>query len=391
MSAQSKPMDTGEQLRILLLSHEWPPLGGGAGAVCQSLCHELATQGHHLDVVTTGYKALPAMIRENGVSVHRLSCLRRCPDRPRHFELALYVIRAIGYGSRLLRSGKYDLIHGNCILPAGLAAYWLHRRYGVPYTLTASGTDVPGHNPGRFSLEHKLLFPVWQRVVANGAAVVSPSSHLAQRIAQHFGCGIRTINTIPNGIDLSAIKPQAESGQKRILAVGRILESKGYQYLVEAMVGLDCDYGLEIVGDGPYRPHLEQKAKDLGVAAEFHGWVDRANGRLKTLYETSTIFVHPSAVENFPTVILEAMAAGLPIITTHGTGCEEVGGDAVLLTAPGDVGALRGALMKVMEDDLLRHELGRRARERVVKQFSWESVSARYLGMWRDARSTGES
>lgn len=359
--------------------------------MCQSLCHELASQGHHLDVVTTGYKALPAMIRENGVSVHRLSCLRRRPDRPRHFELALYVVRATGYGSRLLRRGKYDLIHGNCILPAGLAAYWLQRRYGVPYTLTASGTDVPGHNPGRFSLEHKLLFPVWQRVVANGAGVVSPSSHLAQRIAQHFGGSIRTINTIPNGIDPSALKPRAESGQKRILAVGRILKSKGYQYLIEAMVGLDCDYRLEIVGDGPYRSHLEQKAKELGVAAKFHGWVDRTNGKLKTLYETSAIFVHPSAVENFPTVVLEAMAAGLPIITTHGTGCEEVGGDAVMLTAPRDIGALRGALMKLIKGRTLRRDLGRKARERVVDQFSWESVSLRYVDMWRDAISTGEA
>ncbi len=389
MSAQSKLMDTGQQLRILLLSHEWPPLGGGAGAVCQSLCRELASQGHHFDVVTTGYKDLPDGARERGVTLHRLGCLRRRLDRPRTLELALYVVRAILCGRRLLQRDKYDLIHGNCIFPAGIAAYWLHRKHGLAYTLRASGTDVPGHSPDRFDLEHKLLLPLWRRVVTNAAGVVSPSKHLAERIGALVPDGKDQVTVIPNGMDPDEIQPRPEAREKRVLAVGRLLESKGYQYLIEAMSGLDTDYRLEIVGDGPYRGELERKAEQLAVDVKFHGWVDKVSGNLKELYETSKIFVHPSGVENFPNVVLEAMAAGLPVITTLGTGATEVGGNAVLLTPFGDVAQLRDALISLASQPSFGDELGQRARKRVLTTFSWQSISQEYRRMWDSAKSGG--
>jgi len=389
MSVQSRMMDTGEQLRILLLSHEWPPLGGGAGVVCQRLCRQLASEGHHFDVVTTGYKRLPDGGQERGVTLHRLGCLRRRLDRPRAFELALYVVRAILCGRRLLQRDKYDLIYGNCLLPAGLSAYWLHRKHGLPYTLRASGTDVPGHSPDRFDLEHKLLFPLWQRVVTNAAAVVSPSEHLAERITALVPNDKDQVTVIPNGIDPDEIQPRPEAREKRILAVGRLLESKGYQYLIEAMLDLDTDYRLEIVGDGPYRAELERKAEQLAVDVKFHGWVDKVSGNLKELYETSSVFVHPSGVENFPNVVLEAMSAGLPVITTLGTGAAEVGGNAVLLTPFGDVAQLRNALTRLANQPRLGDELGRRARKRVITTFSWQSISQEYRRMWESAKSGG--
>ncbi len=85
-------------------------------------------------------------------------------------------------------------------------------------------------------------------------------------------------------------------------------------------------------------------AKQLNVPAKFYGYVDNNSPELRELYETASIFVFTSESENFPIVLLEAMAAGAAIITTSGTGCAEVVGDAAILVPPRDPEAIRAAL-----------------------------------------------
>ena len=99
---------------------------------------------------------------------------------------------------------------------------------------------------------------------------------------------------------------------------------------------MTIDQEIHIVGDGPYLSQLKQLAATLSKRIIFHGFLSNRSEKFKDLIETSSIFVFPSESENFPMVLLEAMAAGLAIITTKNTGCEEVVGDTGLLVAPGD-------------------------------------------------------
>ncbi len=95
------------------------------------------------------------------------------------------------------------------------------------------------------------------------------------------------------------------------------------------------------------------------------------------------MFVFPSEVENFPVVLLEAMSAGLAIITTRGTGCEEVVGRAALLVTPRDSDAIWSAIRRLANDPDLAGTLGTAARKRLVAHFSWQTVAERYHDLYR--------
>lgn len=166
--------------------------------------------------------------------------------------------------------------------------------------------------------------------------------------------------------------------------MSRLFEFKGFQYFLEAIKDIDVDYEINIVGEGPYKETLVQKAKDLKVKVNFIGWLDNTSPELKNLYETSSIFVFPSIAENFPTVLLEAMAAGCAIITTDDSGCPEVVGDAALLVRPKNSEDIMSALGRLITDDKLRNELLFNSRKRVQKNYTWEKVSKHYINIYNN-------
>jgi len=367
-------------VRILAVIHEYPPIGGGAGMVLDALSKELVKLGHEIDIVTALYQDLPEHETLDGVQIHRVPCGRRSQIAPSIAELLGYVRAAPKYALSLIARRDYDLIYGTCILPGGIVARKLHKATALPYILTTSGSDVPGHNPKKFGLAHRLMLPIWRRVVRDATAVTCQSEYLAGRIRSAFGGPVPNLQIIPNGIDTESIRPRPmEEREKRILAVGRIEEAKGYQYLIEAMVGLDTDYRLEIVGDGPYLETLKGLAERLNVPVVFHGWIDKSTGLLKELYETSSIFAHPSLAENFPTVVLEAMLAGLPIVATDDTGAREVAGEACVAVAMEDIEALSAVLARLCVDAQERQRLRNLGRERVENEFAWTKVAEDYL------------
>ena len=183
---------------------------------------------------------------------------------------------------------------------------------------------------------------------------------------------------IPNGIDPGKFQPDRPK-QKRILVVTRMLERKGVQHVLKAVEGSPFDHEVHIVGDGPYLPTLRQMAAAMGNSVTFWGWLDNRSPKLKELFETSSIYVFPSEAENFPIVLLEAMAAGMAIITTAGTGCAEVVGDAALLVDPGDVSAIREALAFLVNNPEQCRKLGMEARKRMEEHFGWAAVANRYV------------
>ena len=122
------------------------------------------------------------------------------------------------------------------------------------------------------------------------------------------------------------------------------------------------------------------------VEIKFWGWLDNQSPELKALYESSSIFVLPSEAENFPISLLEAMAAGLAIVTTEGTGCAEVVGPTGLLVPVRDEASLASALKRLADDESLRHRLSQAARRRVESQFSWPAVTRQYLKLYSEVK-----
>jgi glycosyltransferase involved in cell wall biosynthesis len=277
---------------------------------------------------------------------------------------------------RLLTKHRYDVGHAHFILPDGLLAWQAKRYSGLPYVITAHGSDVPGYNPHRLRAAHQMVRPVWKAVVQGASRVICPSEILEQLVQAQRPAPLKTV-VIPNGLQAGSYSARPLS--PRVLMVTRMLERKGVQYVLEALAGTAVAAEVNIVGDGPYLPELRRRAEALHSPARFWGWLDNRSPELRDIYQSSGIFVLPSEAENFPIVLLEAMAAGLAIVTTAGTGCAEVVGDAGILVPVRDSRAIGRALKRLVEDDTLRRRLGAAARKRIEDNFTWRAVARRYV------------
>jgi glycosyltransferase involved in cell wall biosynthesis len=166
-----------------------------------------------------------------------------------------------------------------------------------------------------------------------------------------------------------------------VLAVGRLVEKKGFSDLVSAC-GILARRGvplrLDVVGDGPLRPQLEAAAADHGVRAVFHGALP--NEQVLGLYRRATVYCLPCVVaasgdrDGLPTSVLEAMALGLPVVATSLNGlAEAVVHERTGVVVPGhDPEALADALKRLLGDPELRGDLARAARRHVEERFALE-------------------
>lgn len=371
-----------KDVKILTLCYEYPPIGGGGGKVVAGLSQELVRQGEQVDVLTMHYDNLPLKQMIDGVHLIRVPAIRRRKDICTPLEMGIYLASAYPIARRLIRQNKYDLIHAHFIFPDGALAYFISREAHLPYILTAHGSDVPGYNPHRFRVEHRLLLPFWKRVVKGSAKIVTASNRLAELIHQHLPQHpIERIGNAYTPITLSV----KQKNPLHILVFTRLFERKGIQYFIKALDGETTPYQVDIVGSGPYQSTLEKLTSEIQTAAKiaFHGWLDHEDARLWQLMETTAIFVLPSEEENFPMVLLEAMAAGMAIITTGHSGCAEVVGESGILIPPRDVQAIRDALRELQANPQKIVELGTRARERVENMFSWQKIAETYRVLYQ--------
>jgi glycosyltransferase involved in cell wall biosynthesis len=343
------------------------------------LSRALAKMGNKVDVVTMGYRGLPIRDQTNGAQIYRIPCVRMKKYHCTQPEAGFYLLAALPRVRRLVDQHCYDINHTHFILPDGIMAWLIHRHTRLPYVITAHGSDVPGYNPDRLLIAHKLLTPLWKAITLNASKIVSPSASLKSLLVRQSPD--MKITLIPHGFEVERFNPQAIK-QKRILVVTRMLERKGVQYLLKALEGFTGDYSVHIAGDGPFLPTLQQLANNIGVNVKFWGWLDNRSPELKKLYETSSIFVLTSEAENFPIALMESMAAGLAIITTKKTGCAEVVGDAAVLVEPKNSEAIRAALNVLATDGNLRRKLGQAARKRSEDKFSWAAVAKSYVELY---------
>ncbi len=367
-------------MRILLLSYEFPPIGGGGGRVVEGLIRQLSDKGHSVDLVTMAWPQLASIAADPKLTIHSVPCLRLRPDHCSSVELAIYLVPALWVTWRLLRRSRFDAYHSHFIFPDAMVFYLL-RRAGVPrFIITAHGSDVPGYNPDRFQIWHRLLAPLWRRVVRAADTVICPSMFLQRLVKQQLPVARTTV--IPNGFEPSGLTG-ARIRKRRILVLSRLQPRKGAQHVAKAFSTLATDYELHIAGDGPMLAEIQRHAtSDPRIVV--HGWLDSGDSKISDLLQTAQIFVLFSEAENFPVSLLEAMAAGLAIVTTSGTGCADVVGDTALLVKPGDVDGLAAALQRLIDNPELVHRLGAAGRQRLLDNFTWDQVALRHIQLYRD-------
>ncbi len=329
-----------------------------------------------MTVLTMGYEDLPPEVVVNGVRVLRQPCRRKRWEMASPAEGLIWARRAWRVALGLHRRRRFDVSHAHFIMPAGIVARWMQRSVKLPYVITPRGSDVPGYNRERLKLAHALARPWWKHVVRHANWIISPSVSLLELIQTQLPA-VRAV-VIPNGVNVKRFTPGTK--QKRILLCSRLVERKGFQYLLEGIQGLELSgWQIDIVGSGPFQAQLQQLAAACQTPIVWHGRIDNDDPRLAALYAQATICALPSERENCPVAILEGMTAGCAVLTTNVTGNPEVLGDCGYLVPPRDSQALREAILFLVNDESFCRTQGANARQRALENFEPSQIASRNL------------
>jgi len=386
-------------MRLLFISHELPPAGGGGGRAAWHIARRLVRCGHEVTLLTAAFGDAPESELRDGVLIRRCRARRRRADVSPPGEILSFLWRAAGAAIRVARETRPDAVCAFFAVPGGPAAWRLRRRAGIPYVVSLRGSDVPRPEIARYQRLHIFTKPVIRRVLRDAAAVVAVSEPL-RRAALRLLPGL-AVHVIPNGVDVEFYSPSCDAGKQieraEVLFVGRLQPFKGLQHLLDSLPILERRLGravrLTVAGDGPLRRSLEAKAARLGSAGlrsevRFLGWIDAEH--LRSAYREASVLVLPSLVEGHPNVLLEAMATGVPCVVADAPGLRElVSPGAGMVVPPASAEAIAASVAELLTDPAA----WRRAREAGLaraRSFSWDEVAAGYEALLDRAARGGD-
>lgn len=378
-------------MNLLMLNYEFPPIGGGGGQAHQSLLGQFATRADlTIDVLTCAPQ--PGFNVETfapNITIHKVGIHKKDLHFWRKSEVIAWLRKAKPHYRRLLRDNEYDLAHAFFGFPTGWLCYRTAAR--LPYVISLRGSDVPGEN-ARLQFEYTILGPlVFKPIWERATSLVACSEGLKARALRFLPSA--QIDVIPNGVDLERFHPADTHGDGlgsthpedlRLLTVGRLSATKRLPLLMDMVDQLDKEgYGssLTIVGggalEGELRRTLGQKAL-RGVVT----LVGRAEGReMPDIYRRHDVFVSASAQEGMSNAMLEAMASGLPIVTTRCEGVDELITDNGLVVDEPEPASLVRAVKSLADDRAALASMSRAARAQ-AERFAWRSIAERYLRIY---------
>lgn len=308
-------------LRILFLSHEFPPTGGGAATALDHLSRALACQGHAIGIITIGIgRGDEHETDPFGRLIIRLGARRRSLLAPSATELFRSYLALRFRSAQYAEGFRPDVLVAFFTFPAGRAALHLRHKIKVPLMVSLRGSDVPGFSPTRWGLLQRIQ-PTIVRPVWKSADLLSANGERLVQLARRFNPSREVLN-LPNGVDTQMFFPAPTPPQKpplKILCVGQLISRKrclellaGFQWALTQ--GLDAE--LTFVGDGPLRTALQRAASNPALASRVRisGLVPRSN--LPDLYRQHHVLAHLSSAEGISNVVLEALASGLTVIGT---------------------------------------------------------------------------
>ena len=295
-------------------------------------------------------------------------------------------------------------VHCHFATHPALAGFLIHRLTGIPYSFTAHGSDL--------HVERRMLC----QKIAESAFAVTISRSNAAVIAKECGGSVPKLQVIRCGVDLRRFRPADERDAApdatdaptgvttdaelavpgrpaSITCIGTLHEVKGQRHLIAALATL-AERGINIccrfVGDGPDRAELEGLVDKLGLGGSVEFLGQRMRSDVLELLAGTDILVAPSVPtsggkrEGLPVVLIEAMAAGVPVVASHLSGIPElVENDVTGLTVPpGDPAAIADALARLFADRPLRQRLARAGRERIEAEYDLDRNAARLVGLF---------
>jgi glycosyltransferase involved in cell wall biosynthesis len=359
-----------------MIAREFPPDPGGIGYYVYNLSNKLHERGHKITIITRGspHKTEKRVI--GGIDVFYVNFL---PLYPFHVWVHGFFV------NRLIKSlePKLNLIH-------------LHSPI-TPLIKTSLPIITTVHTPMKIDSRYHEIFnlyslaeraqsmtlypPIESKLFSNSNKITAVSLAVANELVE-YGIDPNKVDVIGNGVDEKTFTPVRynDNKQRYILYTGGLKARKGLFDLIESAKYV-CDKNKDvkfiICGKGPFLQKLREKARatDLTDQIVFLGYIDR--NKLVQTYQNATIQVIPSHYEGLPTVILEGMSCGLPVVATNIGGNNEVISNDFngFLVPPKSPKALSEVILKLLKDNQLRQRIGEAARHTIEKSYTWDKIA----------------
>jgi glycosyltransferase involved in cell wall biosynthesis len=339
-------------MRILILNHEYPPVGGGGGQAAQDIARELSRRGHEITILTAHLKGLSRDEVVDNIRILRLPSLRNHPYQAGFLAMGIYILTAIRAGLHVIRRWHPDIIHVHFAVPAGAAAWILSRLTGIPYVLTAHLGDIPGGVPEKTGRWFRLVFPFTIPIWHGAARIVTVSEYTKSLIRQHYAVDPVVI---PNGINIEMVRPEDLQVHRPpvVIFAGRFVPQKNLIELVEILALVrDSPWKCIMLGDGPLLDEVKHTIATHDLDERFYlpGWV--TTDEVLAYFTQSDLLFMPSLSEGLSVVGLQALAKGLAIVASRAGGNVELvePGYNGYLADPGDREAYTNALRSLLSD-----------------------------------------
>ena len=398
-------------MRVCFVSRRYFPAVSGMSVYAANLLRELVALGHDVTMLSQ-YRADPAGTRVYGggppppVPGVRVVGMESCGEaevnagRSADFERDLRAL--VEQVVALHDERPFDVLHAQYGYPPGLAALEAGRRLGLPVVVSIQGGD--GHWVGTCCGTHRRAM---QAVRGHANALLVGSRSFADEVRENQGTPAERFTVVPGAVDVTRFRPRdgwapgafADPAAPRLLYHGRVDRRKGALDLVDAFALLGRTVGsslgeprpaarLVVSGVGPDSDAVAERVATLGVADRVTLLGPAAYDDVPGVYRAGDVFVSPTYAEGFSNTILEAMACGLPVVSTRSVGVVDClrDGDNGLLVEPGDVPALAAALARLLDDSVLRARLAERALAEVRAAYAWPAVVQQIVSEYERVR-----
>jgi len=359
--------------KILMINYEFPPIGGGTANANYYFLKELSKiKDISVDLVTStcGNRNLIEKFSDN-INIHKIGIKKKDLHHWSFTEILSWCVKAFFYLKKLIEKGSFDINHCWCGWPSGYFGYLFRNK--IPYIVALRGHDVPGYEVRYEKIEKLFIRDLSRKIWRNAKKLTANSSELAA-LSQNT---LKTnIEIIYNGIDTDEFKPIPRNECEKIILIstGRLGQRKGHIYLLKALRKYE-EFKLIIVGQGAEFETLKKESEGLDV--EFRGYIEHK--KLPAILNEADAYISTSLVEGMSNSIMEAMACGLPIISTNVGGAKElINGNGYVIDKTADVESIEKAFDFYKNNKAFLASQGRKSRE-IAERFSWANVAKQYI------------
>lgn len=307
-----------------------------------------------------------------------------------HLDRCFWVAARI---ARDLSKRHSTVIHVHFAGVACQVANYVSQLTGIPFVVCTHAYDIFSSPPENY-----------HDIADTAARVATISDYNKRYLVGEHGIPEEKVRVIHCGVSsewskrsLSDSKSPAVCRRRiKLVAIGRLVEKKGHEYLIDACALLrdaDLSFFLTIVGEGDRRPQLESLIKNTGLQDRIQLVGEKSSADVLGILDSADLFVMPSLSEGIPVAIMEAMGSGVPVVSTDITGVSELVEHGVTgwLARPADVEGLAQVIRHVLDSPVERHQCVDAAQERLRREFDAETNYRRTVEVWRSALESGGS